>query len=140
MAQNMGARQVGMVHAGVMETLTTDQRADAVSRPDGGVAVAVAELGPMIRRMARLARSLPTAPLDTGTGTSQYPGMHAACQAAFGDQARMCRLGTAEKLQISVYHPPLPPLGDGILQIAHSSWKGRRWLQSTKRFATNSTR
>jgi putative restriction endonuclease len=56
---------VGMAHAGVMEMVTADQPMDTVTRPDGGVAVAVAELGPMIRRMARLARSLPTAPLDT---------------------------------------------------------------------------
>ncbi len=60
-----GGWLVGMAHAGVMETMTADHPADAVPRPDGGVAVAVAELGPMIRRMARLARSLPTAPLDT---------------------------------------------------------------------------
>lgn len=56
---------VGMAHAGVMETVTADQPADAAPRPDGGVAATVDELGPMIRRMARLARSLPTAPLDT---------------------------------------------------------------------------
>ncbi len=60
-----GCWLVGMAHAGVMETVTADHPAGAVPRPDGGVAVAVAELGPMIRRMARLARSLPTAPLDT---------------------------------------------------------------------------
>lgn len=56
---------VGMAHAGVMETVMADHPAEAVPRPDGGVAVVVDELGPIIRRMARLARSLPTAPLDT---------------------------------------------------------------------------
>ena len=56
---------VGMAHAGVMETVMVDHPADAVPRPDGGIAVAVADLGPMIRRMANLARSLPNAPLDT---------------------------------------------------------------------------
>ena len=60
-----GGWLVGMAHAGVMETVTADHPADAVPRPDGGIAVSVEELGPMIRRMARLARSLPTAPLDT---------------------------------------------------------------------------
>ncbi len=43
----------------------TDHPGEAVPRPDGGIAVSVEELGPIIRRMARLARSLPTAPLDT---------------------------------------------------------------------------
>ncbi len=56
---------VGMAHAGVMETVTADLPADTVRRPDGGIAISVQALGPMIRRMARLARSLPTAPLDT---------------------------------------------------------------------------
>jgi len=56
---------VGMAHVGVMEEVTADHPGDVTSCPDGSVAVVVAELGPMIRYMARLARSLPTAPLDT---------------------------------------------------------------------------
>ncbi len=55
---------VGMAHAGVMETVTAGSPAAAVPRPDGGIAIGVEALGPMIRRMAQLARSLPTAPLD----------------------------------------------------------------------------
>jgi hypothetical protein len=55
---------VGMAHPGVMSTLTADHQGETVQRPDGGVAILVTELGPAIRRMARLARSLPTAPLD----------------------------------------------------------------------------
>lgn len=56
---------VGMDHAGVMGAVTGGHPVEAVSRPDGGIAVAVAELGPVIRRMARLALSLPPAPLET---------------------------------------------------------------------------
>ena len=56
---------VGMAHPGVMETVMADHPGDPVSCPDGGMAVSVKELGPIIRRVARLDRSLPTAPLDT---------------------------------------------------------------------------
>jgi putative restriction endonuclease len=56
---------VGMAHAGVMEAVTSERPGEAVPRPDGGTAVSVEDLGPMIRRMAQLARSLPTALLDT---------------------------------------------------------------------------
>jgi putative restriction endonuclease len=55
---------VGMAHSGVMEAVAGDNSADGLPCPDGSVAVAVAELGPTIRRIAQLARSLPTAPLD----------------------------------------------------------------------------
>lgn len=55
---------IGIAHAGVMEAVTADIAAAPTRRPDDGPAVAVDELGPMIRRMARLARSLPTAPLE----------------------------------------------------------------------------
>ena len=65
---------IGMAHAGVMETVGAVPQAGAASRPDGGIAVCVKDLGPMIRRMAQLARSLPTAPLETFvTRTSDLP-------------------------------------------------------------------
>ena len=59
---------VSISHASVMETVTADNPAQAVPCPDGGMAVSVQYLGPMIRRMARFARSLPTAPLDSFVG------------------------------------------------------------------------
>ena len=55
---------VGIAHPGVMDAVTADHQMIAVPRPDGGTAIAVNELGHMIRHMARLARSLPTAPLE----------------------------------------------------------------------------
>jgi len=54
---------VGLAHGGVMDALTEEPPAP-VARPDGGPAVAVAALEPLVRRMARLARSLPPAPLE----------------------------------------------------------------------------
>jgi hypothetical protein len=60
-----GTWLIGMAHAGVMEEVIADHPGEIMSRADGGVAIAVTALGPMIRRMARLARSLPTAPLDS---------------------------------------------------------------------------
>jgi putative restriction endonuclease len=60
-----GGWLVSIAHAGVMETLTADYPAEATSCPDVGIAIGVKYLGPMIRRIAQLARSLPTAPHDT---------------------------------------------------------------------------
>lgn len=60
-----GGWLIGIAHGGVMQALAEDLPAAPVRRPDGGAAFRVDELGPVIRRMARLARSLPTAPLDT---------------------------------------------------------------------------
>lgn len=60
-----GSWLVGIAHAGVTETVMADDPAAAQLCPDGGVAVNVTELGPTVRRMAQLARSLPTAPFDT---------------------------------------------------------------------------
>lgn len=60
-----GGWLVGLAHEGAMTEVTAELGAAALPRPDGGPAVAVAELGPIIRRLFRLARSLPTAPLDS---------------------------------------------------------------------------
>ncbi|NBC32284.1 MAG: HNH endonuclease [Alphaproteobacteria bacterium] len=56
---------VGFAHEGAMAEVAAELGAASLRRPDGGTAVAVAELGPIIRRLFRLARSLPTAPLDS---------------------------------------------------------------------------
>lgn len=56
---------VGLAHGGAMAEVAVDTPAAPVARPDGGPAVAVDALGPIIRRLFRLARSLPTAPLDS---------------------------------------------------------------------------
>jgi hypothetical protein len=56
---------VGLAHAGAMAEVSTDTGIANVARPDGGSAVSVKNLGPTIRRFYRLARSLPTAPLDS---------------------------------------------------------------------------
>jgi hypothetical protein len=56
---------VGLAHTGAMAEVAADTPAAPVARPDGGPAVAVGALGPMIRRLFALARSLPTAPLDS---------------------------------------------------------------------------
>jgi hypothetical protein len=60
-----GCWLVGLAHEGAMAEVAADLGAASIRRPDGGPAVAVAELGPVIRRLFRLARSLPTAPLDS---------------------------------------------------------------------------
>ena len=56
--------QAGLTHPGVMAELLADTPAAPEPCPDGTPAVAVEELGPLIRRMLRLAKSLPDAPLD----------------------------------------------------------------------------
>ncbi len=57
---------VGLAHAGAMAAVLEDTPAAPMPRPDGGPAVLVAEdgFGSIVRRLFRLARSLPTAPLD----------------------------------------------------------------------------
>jgi hypothetical protein len=55
----------GLAHGGAMMEVAADTPAAPVARPDGGPAVAVDALGPIIRRLFALARSLPTAPLDS---------------------------------------------------------------------------
>lgn len=56
---------IGLAHPGAMAEIAADTPAAEETRPDGGAAVAVEALGPIIRRLFRLARSLPTAPLDS---------------------------------------------------------------------------
>ncbi len=55
---------VGLAHDGVMAELGSEHGIAPLRRPDGGTTVAVDELGPILRRLLRLVRSLPTAPLD----------------------------------------------------------------------------
>ncbi len=62
-ARGEGVWFAGLAHGGVMAALS-DLTAAPLARPDGGPAVAVTELEPLVRRMARLARSLPPAPLE----------------------------------------------------------------------------
>jgi hypothetical protein len=56
---------IGLAHGGVMTEVAADTPSAPLARPDGGPAVVVDALGPIIRRLFRLARSLPTAPLDS---------------------------------------------------------------------------
>lgn len=56
--------QAGLTHPDVMAELLADTPAAAESCPDGTPAVLVEELGPLIRQMMALAKSLPSAPLD----------------------------------------------------------------------------
>ena len=66
--------QAGLTHRGVMGELAADTPAAAEPCPDGTPAVLVEELGPLIRRMMALARSLPSAPLDRfATATAALP-------------------------------------------------------------------
>jgi len=62
---------VGLSHPGVMAELLVDTAAAPVSCPDGTPAVATVELGPLIRRTMRLAKTLPTAPLDRFAAETQ---------------------------------------------------------------------
>ena len=55
---------VGIAHSGVMDALMGDSQGDPMKGLNGVSVVTVSDLGPTIRRIARLARSLPTAPLD----------------------------------------------------------------------------
>ena len=65
---------VSIGHAGVMEAVTADHPTGARPGIDGEPALFVDELGPMLRRMARFSRSLPTAPLDSFTSrTAKLP-------------------------------------------------------------------
>ena len=61
----------GLSHPGVMAELLVDTAAAPAPCPDGTPAVAIAELGPLIRRMMRLAKTLPTAPLDRFAAETQ---------------------------------------------------------------------
>ncbi len=66
---------VGLAHAGAMAAVLEDTPAAPMPRPDGGPAVLVPEdgFGPIVRRLFRLARSLPNAPLDDFVARTKVP-------------------------------------------------------------------
>lgn len=64
-ARRDGHWLISLAHQGAMAEVVADTPAAPVARPDGGPAVTVDALGPIIRRLFRLARSLPTAPFDS---------------------------------------------------------------------------